>query len=320
MPGTEGNPDPKPSERTEADREKDEREQKAQEIRIVDKILAQRYLQEAKLELVAVKRLMGEVNGVRSMPSRAVWHCQQAVEMALKGAMLRTCGVAEEEVVGGAAHNLIDFITRLKTAEVNTEEQRRAQNVPLGGEDVDWLKRAYLAARYPKPGRYGVPTLLYTDVDAERALKLADGFIKWAENVEDLPDPNKFRRRWANQTKDEGLVKSVIKDNTPGAQAPEPESAPTSLGPGRGALGQKGKSAPAKPPEGTGGGRTIPPPNAKRATDGDTDQGPSKVAKAAPAAPPAKAAGGVKRSGDNVVVGGESEPPRRWARRAASNT
>jgi len=320
MPGTEGNPEVAKTDRSDFDREKEEREQKAQEIRIVDKILAQRYLQEAKLELVATKRLMGEINGIRSMPSRAVWHCQQAVEMALKGAMLRTCGVAEEEVVGGAAHNLIDFITRLKAAEVNTEEQRRAQNVPLGGEDVDWLKRAYLAARYPKPGRYGVPTLLYTDLDADRALKLADGFIKWAENVEDLPDPNKFRRRWASQSKEEGIVKSVIKDTTPGAQA-SPESAPTALAPGdgRGALGQKGKAPPSKPPS------TMAAPSqdtAKRTADGDAEQGPSKVAKPkapAPAAQAAKAAG-VKRPGDAVVVGGESEPPRRWARRAASTS
>merc|ERR1712085_82170 len=157
---------------------------------------------EAKLEMVVVRRLMKDSDdGLRAMPSRAVWHCQQAVEMAMKAAMLRTCGVAEEEVVGGAAHNLIDFVTRIKNAEANTEEQRRAQNVPLDNDDVEWLKRAYLAARYPKPGRYGVPTLLYSDADSDRALRLAEGFLQWSERVEDLPDPNKYRRRWASDSK-----------------------------------------------------------------------------------------------------------------------
>jgi len=149
---------------------------------------------------------------------------------------------------------------------------------------------------------------------------LADGFIKWAENVEDLPDPNKFRRRWANQSKEEGIVKSVIKDTTPGAEAPT--GAPTALAPGdgRGTLGQKGKAAPSKPPSTL---TAASQDSAKRPADGDTEQRPSKAAKPEVSrqvpAPAAKAAG-VKRPGDAVVVGGESEPPRRWARRAASTS
>merc|ERR1712157_562458 len=146
----------------------------------------------------------------------------------------------EQEIVGGAAHDLIDFITRLKTAEANTEEQRRAQNVPLDNDDVEWLKRAYLAARYPKPGRYGVPTLLYSDSDSERALRLAEGFLQWAERVEDLPDPNKYRRRWASDSKaidvNDKPGESKKSDDMPTPSGPAP-SVPT------GSLGQRGKAS-----------------------------------------------------------------------------
>jgi len=188
--------------------------------RIVDKALAPRYMQEAQIELVAARRLMKDIEDMRTLPSRAVWHCQQAVEMALRAVMLRTCGVAEDEAVGGAAHDLIDFIKRLKTADANTEEQRRAQKVPLTDDDVEWLKRAYLAARYPKPGRYGIPAMLYQAADAERAFKLADGFLEWAAKVEDLPDPSKFRRRWSQTVDSEG-------GGGGGAKRPLEESMPT---------------------------------------------------------------------------------------------
>jgi len=87
-------------------------------------------------------------------------------------------------------------VKRIKTAEGNTEEQRRAQLVPISEEDVDWLKRAYLASRYPKPGRFGVPSTLYEEHDAQRALRMAERFVEWAERVEDLPDPGRNRRRW----------------------------------------------------------------------------------------------------------------------------
>lgn len=318
MPGAGENAPENKRDYADYERERQEREEKAAQVRIVDKVLALRYLQEAKLELVAVKRLMQEVDGVRSMPSRAVWHCQQAVEMGLKSAMLRTCGVAEDEVVGGAAHDLIDFIQRLKTAEVNTEEQRRAQNVPLDSDDVEWLKRAYLAARYPKPGRYGIPTLLYSDSDADRALRLAEGFLQWAERVEDLPDPNKFRRRWSSTTGQE----TKIQDNTPKDQeAPPPSPAASPTGGQRGTLGQKGKAAPSRPPS------TLAPPKdtLKRANslgaDSNTDR-PSKQAKPGAAGSSggsvADKAPTLKRPGDSVVVDGENEPPRRWSRRTSS--
>jgi HEPN domain-containing protein len=190
--------------------------------RVVDKQLAPRYLKEAKLEVVAARRMMADVEGLASLASRAVWHCQQAVEMALRAAMLRTCGIADEEAIGGAAHDLIDFIARLKTAEVNTEEQRRAQSeVPLTEDDVKWFKHAYLAARYPKPGRYGVPGLLYNEQDAERALRLSEDFIAWSARVEDLPDPSKFRRRrWTLDKEDE---QKMIEEKAKKVPPPKPK-------------------------------------------------------------------------------------------------
>mmetsp|Transcript_29756 Transcript_29756/g.98660 ORF Transcript_29756/g.98660 Transcript_29756/m.98660 type:complete len:820 (+) Transcript_29756:8028-10487(+) len=182
--------------------------------RMVDRQLSARFLQEAKVELVCVRRLLKECDGLRSVPPRAVFHCQQAVEMGLNSAMLRTCGVSEDEVAGGAAHDLIDFIKRIRTAETNTAEQRRAQQVPLTEEDVDWLKRAYLASRYPKPGRWGVPALLYDQADGERALRLAEGFVEWAERVEDLPDPGKKRRSW-NQFQESKTIETPLPQSTP---------------------------------------------------------------------------------------------------------
>jgi len=311
MPGAGENAPDNKRDRADFEKEMQERDEKAAAVRIVDKVLAARYIQEAKLELVAVKRLMQDIDGVRSMPSRAVWHCQQAVEMGLKSAMLRTCGVAEDEVVGGAAHDLIDFIQRLKTAEVNTEEQRRAQNVPLEADDVEWLKRAYLAARYPKPGRYGVPTLLYSDADASRALRLAEGFLQWAERVEDLPDPNKFRRRWSS-TKEETKIKDTTPQDAAAAEAsPSAAPSPAATPVPRGSLGQRGKAGLAKPPS-----SLAPKDTLKR--ENSAAEPPDRAAKAAkPDAPTAKAPG-LKRPADAVGAEVENEPPRRWSKRNLS--
>jgi len=190
-------------------------------IRMVDKQLSQRFMQEAKVELVCVRRLIRDIDGMRTVPPRAVFHCQQAIEMGLNSAMLRTCGVSEDEVGGGAAHDLIDHIKRIKMAEANTAEQRRSQAVPLEYEDVDWLKRAYLASRYPKPGRWGVPALLYDDKDAVRALKLAELFVGWSERVEDLPDPSKLRRRWGQEE-----VKTLAEEVAGPLPVSSPSSAP----------------------------------------------------------------------------------------------
>jgi len=110
------------------------------------------------------------------------------VEMSLKAAMFRTFGVSEEESIGSAAHDILEFVRRLRNADANTEEQRKAQRTPGNEVDGEWLKKAYLNARYPKPWSFAIPAELYTKADAERAIKLADEFVRWAAQVEDLPD------------------------------------------------------------------------------------------------------------------------------------
>merc|ERR1719491_191369 len=191
---------------------------------MVDKQLAARFIQEAKVEVVCIRRLMNSQNNMRIVPPRAVFHAQQCEGMALNSAMLRTCGVSEDEVAGGAAHDLIDFIKRIRGAEANTVEQKRAAEVPITELDVDWLKRAYLAARYPKPGRWGVPSLLYDEADADRALKMAEVFVKWAEEVEDLPDPGKTRRKYM-QYEEAPTIKPAVDPNLP-APPPVPRFVP----------------------------------------------------------------------------------------------
>jgi hypothetical protein len=109
--------------------------------------------------------------------------------MAIKSAMFRTCGISEDESIGGAAHDITTFVLRLRNCGANTEEQRRAQAIPVGDDDVEWLRKAYLQARYPKPWEKEIPAEKYNKADAERAIKIADAFLKWAAAIEDLPDP-----------------------------------------------------------------------------------------------------------------------------------
>jgi len=173
--------------------------------RIVDRQQAPIWLQQARLEFLAAKKLFEVFEGYRSLPAAAVWHCEQVVEMAIKAAMLRTCGVSEDESIGGSAHDIAEFVRRLRGADAQTEEQRLAQQVPVDEADVMWLKRAYLASRYPKPGNYSVPSENYKKADAENALKLAEETLKWAANIEDLPDPgltNKSQEDEASKTLD----------------------------------------------------------------------------------------------------------------------
>jgi len=162
--------------------------------RIVDRAQAPIWLQQGRLELIAAKKLAEAFEGYRSLPASCVWHCEQVVEMAIKAAMLRTCGVSEDESIGGSAHDIAEFVRRLKSADAQTAEQRIAQQVPLEEDDVWWLKKSYLATRYPRPGDYRVPSESYTKADAERALKLAEATLKWASDVEDLPDPGILKR------------------------------------------------------------------------------------------------------------------------------
>jgi len=218
--------------------------------RIVDRQQAPIWLQQGRLEMIAAKKLAEAFEGFRALPAACVWHCEQVVEMAIKAAMLRTCGVSEDESIGGSAHDIAEFVRRLKGADAQTEEQRLAQQVPVTEEDVIWLKRAYLASRYPRPGDYRVPSENYHKADAERALKLAEDTLKWATDVEDLPDPGITKksnqadeaqatldirkRRWADMVGTSGTAtnaeKASLQKNAPAWSTP---SASSSGAPGK---------------------------------------------------------------------------------------
>eukprot|EP00971_Amphidinium_carterae_P095263 1884610-Amphidinium_carterae.1 len=80
--------------------------------RVVDKQQAPRWLQQGRLELLAAQKLLKSSDGMRPLAAAAVWHCEQAVEMAIKAAMFRTCGVSEDEAIGTSAHDITEFVRR----------------------------------------------------------------------------------------------------------------------------------------------------------------------------------------------------------------
>lgn len=96
-----------------------------------------------------------------SQPAPAVWFAEQVVEKVLKSAMLRTCGVAEEELTGRQAHDLVGLYRHLRDACCQTSSQQEAQHdLASSLDDMKWLKEAYLAARYPNVHPHGhVPAL-----------------------------------------------------------------------------------------------------------------------------------------------------------------
>ena len=55
-----------------------------------------------------------------------VFHAQQVVELALKSAMLRTCGLVTEEFTGSTSHDLVGFYVRLVSATPATDAQKDA--------------------------------------------------------------------------------------------------------------------------------------------------------------------------------------------------
>ena len=138
------------------------------------------WLQQAETELVGARRMVAENAALRPLPSAAVWHCQQAVEMALKSAMLCTGGLTDEEFTGRASHDLSGFRRSFERAQATTREQRRFQQVPATREDLEWLRRAYLAARYPNASTTAVPAAGYTDADARHAIGIAEDVLPWA--------------------------------------------------------------------------------------------------------------------------------------------
>ncbi|CAE7293385.1 Sacs, partial [Symbiodinium pilosum] len=97
---------------------------------------------------------------------------------ALKSAMLRTCGLAEEEFTGRMAHDLPMLYGRLCDAKPQTSSQAQAlKDLPASLEDMTWLKTAYLATRYPNVLPRGqVPAQAYDMAAAQRAGKVAEQF------------------------------------------------------------------------------------------------------------------------------------------------
>ncbi|CAE7865286.1 Sacs, partial [Symbiodinium necroappetens] len=120
-----------------------------------------------------------------------VFHAQQVVELALKSAMLRTCGLVTEEFTGSTSHDLVGFYVRLVSATPTTDAQKDAMEaIPGSQEEVAWLKRAYLAARYPNACSAGnLPAHEYSQDDATHARQLAQSFFEWSKHLSDLPTP-----------------------------------------------------------------------------------------------------------------------------------
>ena len=153
---------------------------------IIDKKGAVRWLQQAEAELVGARRMLVENDEhLRALPAAAVWHCQQAVEMGLKSAMLCTNGLTEEEFTGRASHNLAVFERSFRQAQAITGEPRRAHQVPATRDDLEWLRRAYLAARYPNASSARLPVDSYTHSDAQHAITIAEDVLFWAAYLVD---------------------------------------------------------------------------------------------------------------------------------------
>ena len=152
----------------------------ARPSRVIDPEGSVRWLQQARAEQVAARRMVAEIPAFRPLPAAAVWHSQQAVEMALKSAMLCTGGLTGEELAGRASHDLSGFRRAFERAQETTYAPRRFQRVPVAREDLRWLKQAYLAARYPNVNKTGLPAAGYTDASAQHAIAVAEGVLHWA--------------------------------------------------------------------------------------------------------------------------------------------
>ena len=115
--------------------------------------------------------------------------------------MLRTCGLAAEEFTGKEAHDLVALHSRLKGAHPETDPQQLAQDqLPGTAADMAWLKRSYLATRYPNACAGQIPALAYGQSDAERASQLAEEVVCWAKILEDLPEVDGPRKKRARPT------------------------------------------------------------------------------------------------------------------------
>ena len=154
--------------------------------RTVNESQASIWLSQAEYDLQTALHLKEASDSAgRPFSSPAVFHASQAVEKALKSAMLRTCGLTTEEFTGQEGHDLEALHLRLKGADPETEPQKLAQDqLPGTTPDMAWLKKAYLATRYPNVlGAGQIPALAYCPSDAERACHLAQQVVPWAKTL-----------------------------------------------------------------------------------------------------------------------------------------
>ena len=150
---------------------------------------ASSWLCQAEIDLRAMSKMASDSEG-GPFYSHGVWLASQVVEKSLKGAMLRTCGLTQEELAGKNAHDLSGFYQHLKSAVPQTEPQRRAQqDLPGDESDMGWLKHAYLAARYPNACAGQIPANVYRVDDFRRAEQIAHEMVRWAKASENLPSP-----------------------------------------------------------------------------------------------------------------------------------
>eukprot|EP00439_Symbiodinium_sp_Y106_P061651 s125_g9.t1 len=198
--------------------------------RMIDEEAALTWLRQAEYDYKALEELASSSERVHA---HVVWHAHQVVEKALKAAMLRTCGLAEEEFTGHGCHDLAMLYGRLADASPASTAQRRAQeDLPSDRKDMRWLTKAYLSARYPNMHKAGqVPALAYDKHDAKLATSTAEYFIKWAQLLDDLPIPGSGQERmWKRPSSVTELSAepAPAPPKGPRAQASKPEHETTS--------------------------------------------------------------------------------------------
>ena len=112
---------------------------------------------------------------------QAVYHAQQAGEMAIKSLMFRTCGITQEELKGRGAHDLRLLVSRI------TESGQ--WDCPVLGDELSFLAAANTASRYPLNDMRLTPRDKYGRAEAEDSLRIATRLREWAAMTYAVPTP-----------------------------------------------------------------------------------------------------------------------------------
>ncbi|KAK3281745.1 hypothetical protein CYMTET_10479 [Cymbomonas tetramitiformis] len=143
------------------------------EVRWADEALAVTYCKEAaRVQAVAEK-----LHRLECYPD-SVWYCQQAAEKRLKGCLMRTRGILNEEFRGRQAHSLVTLSAAVSTADVEITRCPSPMQERLAA-----LADAYIKARYPQRPDEDPPSL-YSEGASSDALELVTEVCAWAEAVE----------------------------------------------------------------------------------------------------------------------------------------